>query len=154
MKTGNVLRVGIAIAVALWFAAGWPAHVFGAESPGTAAVNKEMEQDIGMPILTGDLWQKMTQDDKVAFIWGCWHIVAIEHYLMIKYPQIKVENFSAKIVEAAHKPSKTANDIVALIDAYYKDHPDDIEKPVMGIIWDELIRPNITTGIAGRPLRQ
>ena len=154
MKIGNVLRICIAISVTLWLAAAWPAGVIGAESAGREAVNKEMEQDIGMPILAGDLWQKMTHDDKVAFIWGCWHVVSIEHYLMDKYPQLKTDDFSAKVVEATHKAPKTANDIVALIDGFYKDHPDDVEKPVMGVLWDEWIKPNITTGIAGRPLKQ
>ena len=156
MKTGNVLKVCIALAVTFWLMAGWSGNVLAAGSPGETAVSKEMEKDIGMPILDGDLWQKMTQDDKIAFIWGCWHVVSIERYLMDKYPQLKTENFSAKVIEASRKSKtpKTANDLVAMIDAYYQANSDEIEKPVIAVLWDIRIKPNIETGIAGRPLKR
>jgi hypothetical protein len=68
-----------------------------------------------------------------------------------------VENFSAKIVEArrarvsAGKAMKI-NQIISTIDQYYKDHPDQLEVPVLGVIWLH-IKPDLKTGIAGRPLK-
>jgi len=153
MKAPRVLKVCVAVAVALWLTSCLSLNVLAAESHGEKAVNKELEKDIGMPVLDGDLWQKMTHDDKIAFIWGMWTVVSMEHYLMGRYPQLKVESLSAKIIEASHKTQKTANEVVALIDGYYQANPDEIEKPVLGILWDDLIKPNITTGIAGRPLK-
>ena len=32
-------------------------------------------------------------------------------------------------------------------------HPEDIDKPVTSVLWDTMIKPNIKTGIAGRPLK-
>ncbi len=153
MKAPRVLKVCIAVAAALWLTSCLSLNVLAAESHGEKAVNKELEKDLGMPVLDGDLWQKMTHDDKIAFIWGMWTVVSMEHYLMDKYPQLKVESLSAKIIEASHKTQKTANEVVALIDGYYQANPDEIEKPVLGMLWDDLIKPNITTGIAGRPLK-
>ncbi len=153
MKAPRVLKVCIAVAVALWLMSWLSLNVLAAESRGEKAVNKELEKDVGMPILDGDLWQKMTHDDKIAFVWGFWHVVSMEHYLMDKYPQLKVENFSAKIIEASHKAPNTTDEVVALIDTYYQKNPDEIKKPVVGVIWDEMVMPNIKAGIAGRPLR-
>ena len=153
MSTRIVLKVCIAVVIAFWLIPCWSFNVLAAESRGQAAVSKELEKDIGLPILDGDLWQKMTQDDKIAFVWGFWTVVSIEHYLMDKYPDLRKENFSAKVIDATHKKTKTANEVVALIDTYYKANPDEIEKPVAGVLWDEMIKPNITTGIAGRPLK-
>ena len=45
------------------------------------------------------------------------------------------------------------NEVVASIDQFYKDHPGQLQTPVMKVIWDVMIRPNIRTGIGGRPLK-
>ena len=81
-----------------------------------------------MPILSGDLWQKMTHDSKVAFIWGFGHVVSIELYLMAKYPELKRDSLVPKVVEGmANIPM---NEVVARVDKYYEMHPDQIKKPV------------------------
>ncbi len=123
------------------------------EPPGQQAVNKELEKDIGMPILNGDLWAKMTPDSKVAFVWGMWHVVSIEHYLMGEYPDLKRESFSAKVIEGSAGKPMTMNEIVALVDKYYETNPDERGKPVVAVIWTLMVKPNIKTGIDGRPLQ-
>ena len=152
MKKGGALRLCIVVLIPFWLITCWSLNV-SAAGPGEKAVDREMEKDVGMPVLNGDLWQKMTHDDKVAFLWGFWSVVTMEHYLADKYPQLKTENFSAKVTEASHKARKTANEIVALVNAYYQANPEEIKKPVVAVLWDDMIKPNITTGIAGRPLK-
>ncbi len=119
---------------------------------GRDKIGKEMEKSIGMPVLTGELWQKMTEDSKIAFIWGMWHTISIENYLMTKYPDLKRENFSSKVDEATDKAPMTINQTVAMIDNYYHDNPGHLDKPVVGVIWAIEVKPNLTVGIAGRPL--
>lgn len=129
-------------------------YVMAAErGSGKGGVSKELEKSIGMPVLTGELWQKMEGDAKVAFLWGLWHTVAVEKYLMNKYPDLNKENFSSKVIEGSEKSALTMNQMVALIDEYYQTNPDDMKKPVIGVLWHTVVRPNITTGIAGRPLK-
>jgi hypothetical protein len=120
------------------------------QKAGRKAVEKGLEDSLGMPILKGDLWQKMTHDSKVAFVWGFGHVVSIEFYLMEKYPELKRDSFVPKVVEGmANTPM---NEVVARVDRFYEVHQDQIEKPVTSVLWDEMIKPNIKTGIAGRPL--
>jgi hypothetical protein len=115
-----------------------------------AAMEKGLQDSLGMPVLTGDLWQKMTHDSKVAFIWGFGHVVTIEQHLMDKYPELKRDSFVPKVVEGmADIPM---NEVVARVDKYYSANPDQIKEPVTKVIWDTMIKPNIKTGIAGRPL--
>ena len=45
------------------------------------------------------------------------------------------------------------NEVVARIDKFYSTNPDELEKPVMSVLWETSIKPNIKTGIAGRPLK-
>lgn len=150
--------VGIYFVVALF--AGFTACSFAVlaaeKTPEQKADRKAMEQglqdSLGVPILTGDLWQKMTHDSKVAFIWGFGHVVTIEQNLMDKFPELKRDSFVAKVVEGmADIPM---NDVVARVDQYYSANPDQIKEPVTKVIWDTMIKPNIKMGIAGRPLKK
>ena len=114
-------------------------------------VTKQLS-DMGMPVLTGTVWQKATQDEKVAFVWGFCHVVTIEQALMANIPQLKVENFSAKVVEGM--AGVKMNDIVGKVDEYYAAHPTQIEESVVQVMWDTAIKPNLKTGIAGLPLQK
>jgi hypothetical protein len=111
-----------------------------------------LEDSLGMPVLKGDVWQKMTHDSRVAFIWGFGHVVSIEYYLMDKFPELKRDSYVAKVVEGmADTPM---NEVVDRVTRYYDMHPDQIEKPVTNVLWDLMIRPNIKTGIAGHPINK
>ena len=135
---------------------GWVTHASAQGAKDAAGVMKESEKY--MPLCKGDWWQKMDSNSKVAFIWGAAHVVLIEGVLMEEIPELRRENFSAKVVEArrARKAAGTAmtiNQIISTIDQYYKDHPDKLEVPVMGVIWDVGVKPNLKTGINGRALK-
>jgi hypothetical protein len=111
-----------------------------------------------MPLCRGTHWQRANSDAKVAFIWGAAHVVLIENILMEEGPELKRENFSAKVVEArlarvSAGTEMTIKEIVQMIDQFYKDHPDQLQTPVMKVLWDIGIKPNLKTGIAGRPLK-
>ena len=135
--------------------AGWTTHATGQEKD-AAAVTKEMEKT--MPLLKGEQWLKIDSNAKIAFIWGAAHVVLIEKVLMEEIPELKIENFSAKVVEARDAKAQagkapTINEIISAIDQYYKEHPDQLGTPVMAVIWNVGVRPQLKTGIAGRPLK-
>ena len=108
--------------------------------------------DMGVKLLTGTIWQKATQDEKVAFVWGFCHVVTIEQGLMETFPQLKVENFSAKVVEGM--AGMKMNDIVRKVDEYYAANPTQLDTAVVRVMWDTVIKPNLKTGVAGRPLQK
>jgi hypothetical protein len=133
----------------------WTTHASG-QAKTAAELQKEAEQY--MPFCKGTHWQKMDPESKVAFLWGVAHVILIEAVLMEEIPELKVENFSAKVVEArkARKAAGTAmtiNQMISTIDQYYKDHPDKVEFPVLGVIWEGWIKPQLKTGIGGRTLQ-
>jgi hypothetical protein len=136
--------------------AGWTTHASGQEKD-AAAVAKEMERV--MPLLKGEQWLKLDPDTKVAFIWGAAHVILIENVLMEEIPELRRENFSAKVYEARTAQIKagtarTINQIISAIDQYYKEHPDQLGTPVMAVIWNVGVKPYLKTGIAGRPLKK
>lgn len=115
------------------------------------AIQEGLQETLGMPTLKGDVWQKMSNDSKTAFIWGFGHVVSIEQHLMEKFPELKRDSFIAKVVEGmADMPMEK---VISRVDDYYSANPNQIETPVTSVIWDLMIKPNIKMGIAGRPLK-
>ena len=136
---------------------GWTTHASAQGAKEEARVTKEAEQF--MPLLKGSLWVKADNKSKIAFLWGVAHVILIEQVLMEEVPELRVENFCSKVIEArrarvsAGTAAMTFNEAVQQIDQYYKDHPDQLEVPVLRVIWDVAVKPNIKTGIGGRPLK-
>ncbi len=151
MKQISKSTIILAAGAVFWLVSG-SIYLIAAEK-GREAVSSELTKSVGMPILTGETWQKMDHETKVAFLWGFWHSVAIDNYLSDKYPELDKDDFSSKVMEASEKSPKTLNQDVADIDDYYQKNPDQLQKPVIAVFWDKEIKPNITTGIAGRPLK-
>jgi hypothetical protein len=108
-------------------------------------------EEIKAPLLTGITWIKMSQDQKAGYIWGAGDIIDLEQEIMEIYPELKRESFVAKAVEGIGDVQ--INEIVSNVDQFYKAHPDQANLSVIRVIWDTMIRPNIKTGIAGKPLR-
>lgn len=113
---------------------------------------ERLEAALGPQLLKGDVWQRMDQDCKVAFVWGFGQVVIIENELAKEFPQLKTDNFTGKVSEGM--PSMSINTVVQRIDDYYKSHPGDLDKPVLAVIWEVMVKPNLKTGVAGRPLQK
>ena len=148
MKRARLIKQGCMFLLFIGFAA-WTMDASGYEK-------KDFEKY--MPLCRGAHWQRANSDAKVAFIWGVAHVVLIENILMEEVPELKRENFSAKVVEARLArvnagTEMTIKEIVQMIDQFYKDHPDQLQTPVMKVLWDIGIKPNLKTGINGRPLK-
>jgi len=148
MKRARLIQLGCLFLLFIGFAA-WTMEASGQEK-------KDFEKF--MPLANGTHWQRANSDAKVAFIWGVANVVLVENMLMEDLPELKRENFSEKVAEARRArvsagTEATINDVVQMIDQFYKDHPDQLETPVMKVIWVIYIKPNLKTGIAGRPLK-
>lgn len=141
-----IVSIAVVLLFAMSFLAGGNVNADETETSVEAQVEKEM------PVLKGDLWVKMTPDSKLAFIWGAGHVVTIEQVLMRQYPELKRESFVLKVAEANAGSTVKMRDVVTTVDNYYAHNPDKLETPVMHVIWDTMIKPNIQTGIAGQPL--
>jgi hypothetical protein len=155
MKRHKLIQICLVFLLSIGVAF-WATHALSQERKDAASVQKEIEKY--MPLCKGEVWQKADSNSKVAFIWGAAHVILIENMLMKEFPELTRENFSAKIGEAraartAAGARLTINQVVDLIDQYYKDHPDKLETTVMEVIWIVMIKPYLKTGIAGRPLK-
>ena len=112
-----------------------------------ADLSKELKE---MPVLTGEVWQTLQPDTKVAFIWGVGHVVTIEENVIQRHPELKRQGFTGKLAEGLR--GVPMNTIIQVIDNYYRNNPDDLDLPVMRVVWAELVRPKLKSGIGDRPL--
>lgn len=141
-----IVSIAVVLLLAMSFLAGGDVNAEETEASIQAQVEKEM------PVLKGDTWVKMTQDSKIAFIWGAGHVVTIEQVLMQQYPELKRQSFVLKVAEAHVNNTMNMEDVAATVDNYYAENPDNLDMPVMHVIWDIIIKPNISTGIMGQPV--
>jgi hypothetical protein len=109
------------------------------------------EDEIKAPLLTGKTWGDMSQHQKAAYIWGAGDVIDLEQEIMEIYPELKRESFVTKAVEGIG--DVTINEIVATVDTFYAQNPDKVDLAVIRVVWDTMIKPNLKTGIAGKPLR-
>ena len=109
------------------------------------------KEEIKAPLLTGDTWIKMSQAQKSAYIWGVGDVIDLEQELMEIYPELKRESFVSKAVEGIGDVIMI--DIVSTVDGFFKENPDKVNLSVIRVMWDTMIKPNIKTGIAGKPLK-
>jgi hypothetical protein len=158
MKRLKLIQLWFLFLLCIGFAV-WAPYASAQQTKPSEEVAKEVEKTMpkSMPILKGEQWLKLDPNSKVAFIWGAAHVIVIENVLMEEIPELKVGNFSAKVAEARQADvsagkEKTINQIVSAIDRYFRDHPDRLSVPVMLVIWEFGVLPNLKTGIAGRPL--
>ena len=109
------------------------------------------KENVTAPLLNGRTWVNMSQDQKTAYIWGVGDVIDLEQEIMEIYPELKRDSFVAKAVEGIGDVK--INAIVINVDAFYEDNPNKANLTVIRVIWDTMIKPNIKTGIAGKPLK-
>jgi len=114
------------------------------------AVDQRLDDRTSMPLLKGGVWLQMDDDQKIAFLWGSAHVIAIERELADRYPELNQADFSQKVAQGM--PKMGLYEISAKVDQFYRGNPDKIDMPVLAVIWESLVKPNLSAGIANKPL--
>jgi hypothetical protein len=141
-------RVIFCLLVVLAIPSGWRA-ARAEDQPVPSDTRKESQE---MPVLRGTEWQQLDQNAKIAFIWGIGHVVTIEEHVEDRHPELKRKGFVAKL--AVGLRGVPMNSIVQQIDSFYQLNPDKVDLPVMRVIWGQIVKPKLTTGIADQPLQE
>lgn len=97
-------------------------------------------------LLTGGLWQTMSPDAKVAFVWGIGSLVEYERAQAGTSP-MGTKSFIPFLVKGLR--GKPIDEVVRLVDAYYQAHPDQIQRPVLDAMFQAVVLPTLTTETEG-----
>jgi len=89
-------------------------------------------------LLTGELWQTMSPDAKVAFVWGIGNLVEYERAQREPQP-VGPRSFIPLLVKGL--AGKPINEVVRQVDTYYETHPDQLKRSVMDAIFKAVVIP-------------
>lgn len=130
------------LAAALFFCAG---AAYAAESGAQASNPNPVDQ------FTGKYWVNSEETSKEAYLYGIESAIAIEYFINSrmaaesakagKKPAFTLSPFEKGWMEAFKDTQRKT--IVAEIDKWYQEHPDQINRPVLEVIWYELIKPRL-----------
>lgn len=136
----SVLSLGLVLALVLACAV-----VQAAESAIGNAQNNPVDQ------LTGAVWEKTTESNKAAFLFGVESAITVEYFINSKVAE--------KAAKAGKRPVYTLSpferswmkafdgvnraEIIKMVDQWYAAHPRQLDRPVLSVIWDELIKPRL-----------
>src|SRR5574337_1593215 len=91
-------------------------------------------------LLTGQLWQTLSPDAKVAFVWGIGNLAEFER-VQAGSPQAGTKSFIPFLVNGLK--GKSIDEVVGLVDAYYRNHPDQLQRPVVDAIFQAAVLPSL-----------
>ena len=133
----SVLCLALSLALVLAFA---PVHA--------KEVMFEADNSKANPVdqLTGAMWQKTPEAEKLAFILGVETAITVEFFVNGKVvekatkegkrPVYTLSPFEKGWMKAFKDMSRA--EIVKLVDAWYTANPQSLERPVMNVIWYEI----------------
>jgi hypothetical protein len=98
-----------------------------------------------MTILEGEVWQGMSHDEKTAFIWGVGHLATFEYRAMEGDNGMTQQRADSSLIPPLVETLRqhSINEVVTTIDNYYRDHPDQVQRPVLNAIFQTLIFPTM-----------
>ena len=92
-------------------------------------------------LLTGELWQTMSPDAKVAFVWGIGNLVEFERSQAATPQPAGSKSFIPFLVKGLG--GKSINEVVRQIDAWYEGHPDQVKRPVVDALFQPVVLPTL-----------
>ena len=99
-------------------------------------------------LLTGELWQMMSPDAKVAFVWGIGNLVEFERSQAGTQPAAGGKSFIPYLIKGL--AGKSINDVVRQVDTWYEAHPDQVKRPVVDALFQAVVLPTLKAEKGGK----
>jgi hypothetical protein len=133
-----LLTLGLSTGLAGWAVAQTAGS--GAQTAGsgaqTAAVQSAQKE---LPFPDGEKWPTATEREKLAYLLGIMNLALVEYQL--HGPDPKYRTTVPSLVKATD--GMTLRQIMETVDAFYQSNPDLQRRPVIEVIWFELVEPKI-----------
>lgn len=100
---------------------------------------------------TGKYWVESTEQNKEAYLYGIESAIEVEYYInsrMADKPG-KKQSFTLSPFEKGWMEAfkdTPRKQIASEVDKWYAAHPDQLDRPVLAVIWYELIAPRLGKG--------
>ncbi len=112
------------------------------------------------PLLTGEIWMKSSPEEKRAFLFGVDTAIAIEYTIDEEFKAHQKEAKKESGKEKVRKRHRSflspfergwinglkdvpRKDVIATVDSWYAKHENSLDRPVMQLIWEEIVEPRL-----------
>ena len=96
-----------------------------------------------VPIVDGTLWMQSSDVEKRSYVIGAGNFISIEYLYQSKAEQPPTYHQSSVPDFYKYTDGLTLDEIIEAADNWYKNHPDDMDTPVLTVFWDTLVEPKI-----------
>lgn len=118
-----------------------------------ASAVEEIPPEPANPVdqFTGKYWVNTIEGNKKAYLFGIESAIAVEYFISKQSASktgrgAKKQAYTLSPFEkgwmAAFKDT-TRDQIMQEIDKWYAEHPDQLDRPVLSVIWNDLIEPRL-----------
>ena len=112
-----------------------------AMSLATASTLPAQEEDV--PLVEGTTWNASDDDVKAAYIIGISNFLSIEVAWQMHKGNPPTDDQTLVQDFWNHCEEITLDETIDAIDDYYKDHPDEMNKAVIDVVWVVFVKPNL-----------
>ena len=96
-----------------------------------------------VPFVDGDMWEASIREEKISYIVGLSNLLDAEYAFQKKSgnPPSDEQSFIRTLWE--NVDHLTLDECVDRIDRWYEDNPNDMDRVVLDVIWDDMVEPNL-----------
>lgn len=93
-------------------------------------------------IVTGEHWMKSSDDVKKAYLIGIANVLQIEHAYEGANPPTDAQSLVPRLARGLK--GQTLDSVRERLNRWYAEHPDQMQRPVLGTIWFEVVVPALS----------
>ena len=94
-----------------------------------------------VPVVTGDLWTKSSEQVKKAYLIGIANAVQVERAYAGNNPPSDAQSVFPRLTRGLR--GQTLDSVREALDAYYAKNPDKLQRPVIETLWFEIVVPGL-----------
>ena len=100
------------------------------------------KEDPDLVIVTGKHWTTASRDEKVAYLFGIGNMLEIEQAMQGKNPPRRIRDNSIVPVLIEGLSGQSINKVREMLDKWYKKKPEQLNRPVIEVLYTEFALPN------------
>jgi hypothetical protein len=94
-----------------------------------------------IPVVTGELWSKSSDQVKNAYLIGIANAIQVEHAYEGANPPSDAQSIVPRLAKGMK--GQTLDSVRNGLDRWYAAHPDRLQRPVIETIWFEMVVPEL-----------
>jgi len=118
---------------------GWRALLVLAFMTLAASMSSVHAQEV--PIVTGEHWTKSSDEVKKAYLVGIANLLQVEVAYFGSNPPSDAQSFEPRFARGLR--AETLDSVRGKIDKWYADNPTRLSRPVLELIWFEIVVPGL-----------